>query len=398
MAGRRAISPRRVRRVDGRDGSRAIVGRRRRGHARAVHRQQPDRGEQSACGRCPACGGRRTASSHRADGGGWRLQSRGSLESRRRTARHRQRRLELRRSAAGPSALLESRRLLVEYARRFGDVIRKAGARPALYMVWPSRERRQDAGGVSQSYRAAAKAVSGLILPAGDAWNLVLQRRRELALYSDDGLHPTVAGTYLAALVIYQGLYDRSPIGLPPAGGLVGRRREGAAGRRDRRPRPAGARTVSMDEHPHAATHLTPDPAGAGEPGLAVADGDRAGWRSLVIDLTPLRVSRDFRLLFAGQGVTLFGSMMTFVALPMQMFQLTHSSFAVGMLSVAEFVPMILDGVCRRGAGRLRRSAPHGPRHRSAPGRRHAGAHRQLAAARGRTCGSCLCARDSLPD
>ena len=119
----------------------------------------------------------------------------------------------------GPSALLESRRLLVEYARRFGDVIRTAGARPALYMVWPSRERRQDAAGVSQSYRAAATAVNGRIFPAGDAWNLVLQRRRELALYSDDGLHPTMAGTYLAALVIYQGLYDRSPIGLP-AGGL----------------------------------------------------------------------------------------------------------------------------------------------------------------------------------
>jgi MFS family permease len=70
-------------------------------------------------------------------------------------------------------------------------------------------------------------------------------------------------------------------------------------------------------------------------------DGEPTGWRALVIDLTPLRVSRDFRLLFIGQAITLFGSMMTFVALPMQMFQLTHSSFAVGMLSVAEFVPMI---------------------------------------------------------
>jgi MFS family permease len=97
-----------------------------------------------------------------------------------------------------------------------------------------------------------------------------------------------------------------------------------------------------MDDHaPHPATHLTPDPSAAAETGLAVGEGGRAGWRALVIDLTPLRVSRDFRLLFAGQSVTLFGSMMTFVALPMQMFQLTQSSFAVGMLSVAEFVPMI---------------------------------------------------------
>jgi hypothetical protein len=68
--------------------------------------------------------------------------------------------------------------------------------------------------GVSQSYRAAAQAVNGLVLPAGIAWRLVLQRHRELGLYSEDGLHPTEAGTYLAALVIYQGLYDRPPRGL----------------------------------------------------------------------------------------------------------------------------------------------------------------------------------------
>src|SRR5436305_1655458 len=36
----------------------------------------------------------------------------------------------------GPSALPESRLLLVEYARRFDAVIRGAGARTALYMVW----------------------------------------------------------------------------------------------------------------------------------------------------------------------------------------------------------------------------------------------------------------------
>jgi hypothetical protein len=120
----------------------------------------------------------------------------------------------------GPSALLESRRLLVTYARRFAETIGKAGARPAMYMVWPSTARRQDFGGVSQSYRAAAKEVKCVLLPAGDAWHLVMQRQPSIALYSEDGLHPTFAGSYLAALVIYQGLYGRSPLGLPALGGL----------------------------------------------------------------------------------------------------------------------------------------------------------------------------------
>jgi hypothetical protein len=120
----------------------------------------------------------------------------------------------------GPSALPESRRLLVAFARRFAEAIEKAGARPALYMVWPSADRRFDAGAVGESYRAAATAIGGRVLAAGDAWTLLLSRPRGIPLYSPDGLHPTPAGSYLAALVIYQGLYERSPIGLPPIAGV----------------------------------------------------------------------------------------------------------------------------------------------------------------------------------
>ena len=63
--------------------------------------------------------------------------------------------------------------------------------------------------------------------------------------------------------------------------------------------------------------------------------------RGFVVDLTPLKVSRDYRLLFSSQSISFFGSMMSFVVLPWQIFQLTHSSLIVGMLGVAEFVPTI---------------------------------------------------------
>jgi len=115
----------------------------------------------------------------------------------------------------GPSALPESQVLLREYTKRFDGVIRKAGARTALYMVWPSRSRAQDRDGVSRSYTAAAHDVGGLLLPAGDAWRTAWQRDATLPLYADDGLHPSPMGSYLAALVIYQGLTGRSPVGLP---------------------------------------------------------------------------------------------------------------------------------------------------------------------------------------
>jgi MFS family permease len=60
----------------------------------------------------------------------------------------------------------------------------------------------------------------------------------------------------------------------------------------------------------------------------------------MLLDITPLKVSRDYRLLFFGQLVSFFGSMMTFIVLPWQMFQLTKSSAMVGYIYLAEFVPM----------------------------------------------------------
>lgn len=115
----------------------------------------------------------------------------------------------------GPSALPESRVLLLEYARRFAAEIRSRGAQPALYMVWPSAARFGDFDRVSESYRLAAEEVKGALFPAGEAWRAARRRDTNLQLYSSDGLHPSQAGSYIAALVIYEQIFGQSPVGLP---------------------------------------------------------------------------------------------------------------------------------------------------------------------------------------
>jgi len=59
------------------------------------------------------------------------------------------------------------------------------------------------------------------------------------------------------------------------------------------------------------------------------------------VDITPLRRHRDFRLLFIGRLVSFFGSMISGVAFPYQVYQLTHSVLLVGVLGVLEFAAIL---------------------------------------------------------
>jgi len=73
-----------------------------------------------------------------------------------------------------------------------------------------------------------------------------------------------------------------------------------------------------------------------------VTDSSASRWR---IDLSPLRVSRDFRLLFWSGVVSYLGSMFTFVAVPLQAQQLTGSFVVVGLLGLVEIVPIVVFGL-----------------------------------------------------
>ena len=68
----------------------------------------------------------------------------------------------------------------------------------------------------------------------------------------------------------------------------------------------------------------------------------RRALRAVAVDVGLLRRRREFRLLVIGQSVSDAGSMLTFVAVPFQVFELTGSSLAVGLLGLAEFAPILV--------------------------------------------------------
>src|ERR1700694_3400821 len=70
------------------------------------------------------------------------------------------------------------------------------------------------------------------------------------------------------------------------------------------------------------------------------AEKRRQWWQLATLDITPFRRHRDFRLLFIGRLVSFFGSMITFVAVPYQVYQLSHSTLLVGALGLVELAAL----------------------------------------------------------
>mgnify|MGYP000226674916 CR=1 FL=1 len=67
--------------------------------------------------------------------------------------------------------------------------------------------------------------------------------------------------------------------------------------------------------------------------------------KKIAVDISPLRKYPDFRRLWASGLISYFGSMITYVALPFQIKELTNSYIAVGLIGAVELVPLIIFGL-----------------------------------------------------
>ncbi len=108
-------------------------------------------------------------------------------------------------------------------ARTLVASVRAGGARPLFLETWGHRDGWPDYAmpdfdtmqtRIEQGYLEIAHELDVAVAPAGEAWRSARLHAPQVDLWQPDGSHPTVAGTYLAACVLYASIFGRSPVGL----------------------------------------------------------------------------------------------------------------------------------------------------------------------------------------
>jgi len=100
-------------------------------------------------------------------------------------------------------------------ARGFDGLIRASGARTVFFMTWAYQGKPQMTEPLAKGYESVANELDDLVVPVGLAFQRSLEERPALVLHFKDHMHPSLAGTYLAACTFYAALYGKSPEGNP---------------------------------------------------------------------------------------------------------------------------------------------------------------------------------------
>lgn len=111
--------------------------------------------------------------------------------------------------------LLGANRMFETAARELAMRVRAAGAQPVLYMTWARRDAPEMIEGLAKAYRNMGAELKIPVAPVGIAFAEARRRFTTLDLIIYDGSHPTAAGSYLAAAVIYATITGRDPRSAP---------------------------------------------------------------------------------------------------------------------------------------------------------------------------------------
>jgi hypothetical protein len=102
------------------------------------------------------------------------------------------------------------------FAEKWSAAAHARGAVPVFFLTWAAKNAPEDQPALTYAYTRAAKDTGSVLAPVGMAWEALRRENPESGLfYEGHGSHPSPAGTYLAACVLYATLFHQSPIGLP---------------------------------------------------------------------------------------------------------------------------------------------------------------------------------------
>ena len=82
-----------------------------------------------------------------------------------------------------------------------------------LYLTWSRQQAPETQDRITRAVEEIAAEIDAVVVPVGPAWHAVMARHIDVPLYTDDGSHPTAAGSYLAACVFLVRLFGEAPRG-----------------------------------------------------------------------------------------------------------------------------------------------------------------------------------------
>lgn len=107
-----------------------------------------------------------------------------------------------------------------KYARMFDREIKMSGAETVFYMTWSRKNQHDVQPFLTRAYLTVANELGSSVAPVGMVWDVV-RDNPDIELYVEDGSHPSIAGSFLAALTLSETIFGISPDDIP--GVLYGR-------------------------------------------------------------------------------------------------------------------------------------------------------------------------------
>lgn len=112
---------------------------------------------------------------------------------------------------------------MLKAAQTLDEKIKAAGGQTALLMTWAPKEglsngsfslsKEEVQTTLANNYIKVADELGSLLIPAGVAFMACNAKYPDIELWDEDGSHPSIEGSYLAALTAFAVIYQQSPVG-----------------------------------------------------------------------------------------------------------------------------------------------------------------------------------------